>query len=301
MTNVNANGTIQIVMIYKNRKSFIILFGISIFLVSSLIYWIYRHQIKSTESHLSYLEDQAVQIEQDYKDILVKKRQSEPLNVPILLYHYVEIVTDLNDTFRMSQSLTPKQFEDQIVTLLEAGFTPVHMEDLYQYFQAEVSLPQKAVVLTFDDGYQDFYTDVFPILQKYNIKATIYVVSGFVDLNKNYLTSDQLNVLAKSSLVEIGSHSVNHYHLSLIPLYQAVYEIGHSKQVLEASLGKKVEHFAYPYGSYNELIKKLAEDAGFKTAVTIDDGLMHLYQERFSFKRTRSYRLSGQALIDHIQ
>jgi peptidoglycan/xylan/chitin deacetylase (PgdA/CDA1 family) len=253
----------------------------------------YSFDVKDKHAKEAALEKQkeAILLEQ------LHYRLSQELVLPILVYHYVEIVTDVKDTIRKSLSITPAVFASQITTLLENGYTPIHLQDLDLYFLGQADLPVKPVVLTFDDGYRDFYTDVFPILKKHQVPATLYMVSGFLDYTHNYLTTAQLKEVAQSNLVEIGAHTLNHPNLLFLDTVTAEEEIAGSKRVLEAILGKPVNHFAYPYGGYNPTLAKLVQDAGFKTAVAVDRGINQTYAERFSLKRIRPGSFTGVALL----
>ena len=131
------------------------------------------------------------------------------VRVPILMYHYVEYVKDKGDKVRISLNTTPDTLEQEVKTLSEAGYTFMTNAELADVLDGKSKLPPKPILLTFDDGYRDFYTDAYPILKKYQVKATQYVISGFLN-NKNHLTSSQLQEIAKDGLVEIGAHTVHH-------------------------------------------------------------------------------------------
>src|SRR3989344_9317567 len=152
----------------------------------------------------------------------------ESIDVPILVYHYVEIVLDEKDTIRKSLNTPPYLFIEQLETLKNAGYTFITASELIDILDGKIALPQKPVLITFDDGYRDFYTDVFPILKRYNVKATAYIVSGFLD-KPNYMFIDQLKEIARSGLVEIGAHTVHHYSLKGLEALTVKYEIEESK------------------------------------------------------------------------
>lgn len=230
-----------------------------------------------------------------------EKRRRHELHVPILMYHYVEIVTDDRDTIRKSLSITPAIFEDQITTLLSHGFTPITLSNLMDYLNGSRGLPEKPVILTFDDGYRDFYTDVFPILQKRRIRAVLYMVSGFLNTTRNYLTSEQLKAIANSDLVEIAAHSVNHPRLDLLDEKSRIKEITESKIYLQQLVGKPVRHFAYPYGAYNPYVISDVQKAGFETAATVEFGTHFTYAGRYILPRVRVGQATGNQLLDLIK
>src|SRR3989344_9684391 len=210
----------------------------------------------------------------------------ESIDVPILVYHYVEIVLDEKDTIRKSLNTPPYLFIEQIETLKNAGYAFVTASELIDILDGKIKLPQKPVLITFDDGYRDFYTDVFPILKKYKIKAVAYVVSGFLD-KPNYLFTWQLKELAQSGLVEIGAHTVNHKSLKDVTSDEAKYEIIESKKQLEKLINKPVVSFAYPNGKYDNQAIKLVEHAGFKSATTTNQGFEINHTNKYSAYRIR--------------
>ena len=113
-------------------------------------------------------------------------------------------------------------------------------------------IPPKTAAVTFDDGYLDNYTQAYPILKKYNIPATIFVVINRIGKhmgNDDYMSWAQIKELSESGLITIGSHSMNHPNLSEIESEQEMEsEILESKNILEESLGRKVDLFSYPFG-----------------------------------------------------
>lgn len=135
------------------------------------------------------------------------------------------------------------------------------------------------VVLTFDDGYKDFYTNAFPILKKYKFKSTIFIITDKVGQN-GYMTWEDLSELSESGLVEIGSHSISHPDLSKTSESLQKEQLLKSKSEIETNLGIEVVSFCYPSGKYNETTLRLLPITGYKYAVTTRAGL---YEKRWSF------------------
>ncbi len=262
-----------------------------VFLLITRSFETYSYATASVEKSISELKSA----------ITLGERRTEPLVLPILVYHYVENVTDKRDTIRQSLSISPQVFESQILTLLTRGYEPVTISQISDYFIGRTELPEKPVVLSFDDGYHDFYTDVFPILVRYHVPAVLYLTSGSLDSTQNYLTTDQILEISQKKLVEINSHSITHPDLRLIPLDQVRFEIRNGKVVLEKLIGRSVEHFAYPFGKYTPELIHEVEKAGFKTAATTDFGTLQSYQDRYELKRIRPGNLTGQALLEYLQ
>ncbi len=224
---------------------------------------------------------------------------SAHLRIPILMYHYVEHVKDRNDKIRISLNTLPETLDMQIKTLKDAGYTFMTTAEIPKYFQGGKWLPNKPVILTFDDGYRDFYTDAFPILKKYQAKAVIYVVSGFLDKSNN-LTHKQLKEIADNGLIEIGAHTINHVSLKGMNSKKAQLEISKSKDDLEKELGIKVVSFAYPYGSFDLPAIELVKNAGFDTAVSTIPGTEVNLDNLYFLYRLRPGGRVGTSLLDFV-
>lgn len=224
----------------------------------------------------------------------------DPVRVPILMYHYVEVPTDPKDTLRRSLDVFPSTFESQLSTLLSHGYTPIFMKDLASHFEGKQQLPAKPIILTFDDGYRDFYTDAYPILQKYHVKATNYVISGFLGY-PNYMTKDQVQAISSSGLVEVAAHTVHHVYLKDQKPDVIEREMVESKVALEQLINTSVINFAYPYGALDENAVQLASRSGFSTAVSTKPGIEQSRNERFILPRLRPGGRTGDTLIAWLE
>ena len=217
------------------------------------------------------------------------------IRVPILLYHYVEYVQDKKDTIRKSLTIPPHIFAKQVETLKNAGYTFMTMSQVAEVMDGKIKLPDNPIVLTFDDGYRDFYTDVFPILEKIEVKAVAYIVSDFID-KPNFMTTPQIMDIAKSGLVEIGAHTVHHAYLNGLPFDTAFFEINKSKENLENLLHTHIVSFAYPYGAVDNQAKEIVKNAGFKTGIATKPGIEIDQSNRFEIRRLRI----GQRIDDEL-
>ncbi|MBI5613459.1 polysaccharide deacetylase family protein [Candidatus Gottesmanbacteria bacterium] len=234
------------------------------------------------------------------KDIIRPTPTDAPIHIPILMYHYVEYVKDKGDRIRIGLNIPRNIFEEQIKTLVEASYSAIFMNDVADALDGKVTLPQKPVVLTFDDGYGDFYTDVFPILKKYNIKAVNYVISEVLG-KKNYMTREQVQEIDKSGLVEVASHTTSHVNLKLVPLSVARKEIFQSKIDLEELVGHTVFNFAYPYGAFTASVAGYVKEAQYRTAVTVLPGTWHHEQDRYYLERIRPGYNTGNTLLKLLE
>lgn len=166
----------------------------------------------------------------------------EGYTVPTLMYHAVS-----DDMWGFPELfVSPSEMEAQLQYLTENGFTPIHFSDLAYIDQIE-----KPVLLTFDDGYLDNYTELFPLLQKYNCKATIFVITGSLGVNEHYMTWEQAKEMADSGLVSIQSHTVNHPELDTLTKNDQANEMMQSKLDILYHIGREPYVLCYPTGRYN--------------------------------------------------
>ncbi len=224
---------------------------------------------------------------------------SATLRVPILMYHYVEYVQDKKDTIRESLNINPNIFDEQVKTLKDAGYTFLTASDLADILDAIKPLPPKPVLLTFDDGHWDLYTDVLPILEKYHAKATSYVISGFIG-GSDSLSPDQLQKVIQSGLVEIGAHTVHHVALGGRLPEVVRFEVEQSKKTLEENYHIKVVSFAYPDGSFDQQAINTVKAAGFRTAVSTIPGISQNQNNRFYLYRLHPGYKTGKELLDYL-
>lgn len=241
-----------------------------------------------------------VELPKDVQESIRNLKPQKYIRIPILLYHYVEYIKDEGDTIRKSLNIIPYIFEEQVKTLKNAGYYFITLADLANALDDKNNLNPKSVILTFDDGYRDFYTDVFPILKKYQVKAVVYIVPNF--LNKpNNMDTWMVSEIAKSGLVEIGAHTMDHTYLAGLPLQRVKYEIEQSKKYLEKNFGVRVVSFAYPYGAFDNQAIDVVKKAGIRTAVTTINGIFAQDINRFFLYRIRPGVRTGEELLDFLK
>ena len=224
-------------------------------------------------------------------DVLAPGARS--INVPILTYHYIRVNPDRYDRMGFALSVTPTDFAAQMDWLGGDGYHPITTEDLYAFLSGARGLPSKPVILTFDDGYADFYTTALPILRSHGFKAVAYIVSGFVD-RPGYMTSAEIRE-ADQSGIEIGSHTVNHPNLARMSLASVRAEVVGSKGYLEQLLGHSVTSFCYPSGKYTSAVAWEVAAAGYHDATTTRFGFSHMLGDRYAWTRLR---VSGGEALD---
>jgi peptidoglycan/xylan/chitin deacetylase (PgdA/CDA1 family) len=232
------------------------------------------------------------------KASVLNLKSSSSQNIPILMYHYIELApatTTLKGLY-----LDPIIFKNQLNEIKKENFNDVFVSEVANSLISKKSLPNNSIALTFDDGYEDFYTNVFPLLKKCKIKATLYVIINALD-TPGYLTKNQLKELANSEYVEIGSHTFNHPDLTTLNQFKSDYEIIKSKKALEDIINKPVLSFCYPFGHYNEYDAKLAAQAGYLASVTTASGVSHDKSELMSLTRLRPGIRSGQEFSNWLK
>lgn len=193
--------------------------------------------------------------------------QAAEARVPVLMYH------DVLEPPEVSFDLTPADFEAHLKTILDNGLTPISSDQLVQHLRTGAPLPEKPVLITFDDGYAGHYEHVYPLLKQYQVPAMFFVFPGKVDgdvTGRSTLTWDQLKTMAADPLVTIASHSVTHpADLRTLSDEDLAYEVGESKRRLESELGIPIHYFSYPTGHYDERVAQAVDKAGYLAAFTM--------------------------------
>ncbi len=187
--------------------------------------------------------------------------------VPILMYHYIRVNPDPSDRLGFSLSIPPAEFDRQMRYLAEDGYGTVSFDQIYDSSQP---LPEKPILLTFDDGYADAYTAAFPVLQRYGFQATFYVVTDFVG-RPGYLTVEQIREMAAAGM-SFGSHSVSHLSLTTLSAERLERELSQSRTQLESLLERPVLDLCYPLGRFNQPVRQAVERAGYRSATTTEYG-----------------------------
>ncbi len=295
----------QYVKIEKKKFIFFTSFGVSLILFFVLGFLYQRYIVKQIDTSLNGSEIK--EIHQNSIPADVKKRMSQntsatisaSLRLPILMYHYVEYVQDKNDKTRVSLDTLPTTLDAQVQTLKNAGYTFLTMSEVADVLDGKIKLASPSVALTFDDGYQDFYTDAYPILKKYNVKATNYVISGFLD-HPNHLYTWQVREMSDSGIIEIGAHTVHHDWLKGKSLQEDTTETAQSKVVLEAITGKPVVSFAYPFGAFDAQSIDVIRGVGFRTATSTIPGIVQSNDNRYFLYRLRPGVRRGQDLLNWL-
>jgi peptidoglycan/xylan/chitin deacetylase (PgdA/CDA1 family) len=204
-----------------------------------------------------------------------------------------------------------ERFEEQMRYLAEQGYTTVHLEELAAHMRGERALPEKSVALTFDDGWKSVL-NALPILEKHRLKATFFMVTGYLDGNyPAFLRWPDLEKIAANPNYEIGAHSITHPwdagdNLAAWAegrtrgksVKDAEAEIFGPKQELEAKLGRPVRAYAWPSGWYSEQLIGIARQAGYTALATTEEGLNRPGADPMAMKR---YPVYGSFDLDQFK
>jgi peptidoglycan/xylan/chitin deacetylase (PgdA/CDA1 family) len=209
------------------------------------------------------------------------------LKVPILMYHYVSEPPEGADKYRISLSVHPETFRQQMQYLADNGYSPVTLSDLSLAIVNKHELPPKPIVITLDDGYRDNYENAFPVMRELGFTATIFVATDFVDRgDPNHLTWDMIKEMDAAG-IRFEPHSKTHPDLTEHDRDFILYQIKGSGETLEAHLGYRSRYFAYPSGRYNDEAIQVLSDLDYWGAVTTQDGVWHGFDDRYVWTRVR--------------
>jgi peptidoglycan/xylan/chitin deacetylase (PgdA/CDA1 family) len=171
--------------------------------------------------------------------------------------------------------------------LVENGYTTIDLYELTRAVAGYVELPEKPIVLTFDDGYVDNYEAAFPVLQEFGQKGTFFIITEFVDRGRGgYMTWPMIEEMARAGQ-RIESHSRTHPNLVGKPHEALVWEILGAHETLAAHIGYRPRYFCYPGGTYDEATTQMLRDLDYWGAVTTESGTWHGFNDRYEWTRVR--------------
>ncbi len=221
------------------------------------------------------------------KEILYRLVRFLPANgAVILMYHSVG---DNNNLF----TVKPGDFEKQMAYLSENKFNIISLSSLLDILAGKKTILPKTVVITFDDGYEDNYLVALPVLKKYNLHASVFVITGMIGgeraprggTNIKMLSLERMKQMRDSGLIDFYPHTDSHPKLTDLSHEMVKNEIASSRVMLEKEFGGQANMFAYPYGKYNEAVIKVLKDQNFRGAVTVNVGRIKNTDDPFLLKR----------------
>ena len=218
--------------------------------------------------------------------VTVDKEHS--INLPILLYHHIDLLP--NNAARPRQILTvsPSVFDKQMEYLFNEGFQTITFDALIEYFDSGQEISEKSLIITFDDGWKSQFQYAFPVLKKYNFRATFFPVANYIGAEPLYMDWAQLKEL-KAAGMEIGSHTMNHPNLLGLFGNNLQYELQNSKVILENQLQCPIDVFAYPYGVFSPRVAKAVQESGYQVARSTIDGIDQNPENRYTLKSIEVY------------
>jgi peptidoglycan/xylan/chitin deacetylase (PgdA/CDA1 family) len=200
--------------------------------------------------------------------------------VPILMYHYVRVIDKDEDLLGYNLSIDPDILDSQLKWLKDNGYKTITTKNII-----ENNVYKKSVILIFDDGYEDFYTQAFPKLKKYELTAEVAIITKQID-TPGYLKEKQIKEMVDYG-IEIASHTVSHFDLTTREKDDLKYELANSKSYLEEKFGTKINALVYPYGKYNDNIIKRTRKAGYLLGISTKPGIANLQDNLFKINRIR--------------
>lgn len=209
------------------------------------------------------------------------------IDVPILMYHYVSDPPDDADIYRLDLSVAPHRFREQMQYLAEHGYQVVSLYDVDRALRWGAALPPRPVVLTFDDGYRDAFTEVFPVLEEFGYTATFFVITALLDQgHPDYLTWAMAGQMAQAGM-SIESHTKEHPNLTARDGDFLYYQIQGSLESIEAHLGTRPRLFCFPGGRWDEAVLAMLRTLGVSAAVTTEGGMAQTTDASLLMRRVR--------------
>jgi peptidoglycan/xylan/chitin deacetylase (PgdA/CDA1 family) len=214
--------------------------------------------------------------------------------IPILMYHGVDKGTTARHSY-FETNVSPELFDHHMQFLRENGYRSITLGEAVAAVHHPLN-ENRFVVITFDDGYRNFYTDALPILNTYGFSATVFIASGLTRDqrtgmgSKEFMTWEEVRRIQANG-IQIGSHTVTHPQLRGLSVQRVADEIRHSKQTIEAKLGRTVESFSYPFAFPGEdrqflrAIRNLLQMNGYKNGVCTTIGTASREHDAFFLPR----------------
>ncbi len=205
--------------------------------------------------------------------------------IPVLVYHRVGYTTD-------NFTVTPERFAADLQTLQHYGYCAISLEQMQSFLDdRNVEMPDKPILITFDDGYMDNFENAYPLLKEHGMVATFFIITDKL-WTKDRLIPEKIAEMVEGGM-SFGSHTVSHRRLGELTWEEIREELIMSKAVLESVVGKTVNAIAYPQGSYNENVVTLAQNLGYTTGFTVREGICLRESPDFELRRIPVFKYDG--------
>jgi peptidoglycan/xylan/chitin deacetylase (PgdA/CDA1 family) len=203
--------------------------------------------------------------------------------------------------------VTKPEFAWQMRRLKQCGYSAITFDTLASAKAGKDTLPARPVLLTFDDGYANLLTNVEPLMRDLGWPYTVFLVSDLIGKTNNWvkaegyedtplLTWDEIHSMAKGGLAQFHAHTKTHPKLADLSIDDVRCELTEAKGTLERNLGRDIDVFCYPYGSYNEAVVDAVRQAGYKMAVTTDFGRVRIVDDPLRLPRISVYHVPPVSL-----
>ncbi|GAB4575983.1 MAG: hypothetical protein Kow0077_30220 [Anaerolineae bacterium] len=207
--------------------------------------------------------------------------------VPILMYHYISEPPEDADIYRQDLSVRPEDFRSQMQYLADEGYAVISLYDLNQALRWGTPLPEKPVIITFDDGYIDAFEQAFPVLQEFGFTATFFVITSRLDEgHPAYISWEQARIMAEAGM-SIESHTKDHPNLIGRPPDYLYYQVLGSIESIEAHTNRPARLFSYPGGRWDENTLAALRSYGVWAAVVTEGGTEHTTDGLLLLRRVR--------------
>lgn len=209
---------------------------------------------------------------------------------PVIMYHKID-----GNSAISRLSVSPENFKRQMYFLKNRHYNVVKLEDLAEIVKKN-KIPPRTIAITFDDGYENNYTNAYPVLKQLGLHATIFIIPALVG-TEDHATWSQILEMSESGVIAIGSHTMTHPWLPTQPVQKLDSEIKDSKAAIESHLNREVSAFSYPSGGFNKDVRKKVVEAGYKIAVATNPGKKYPKHDIFAMKRLRISSTSDNLLV----
>jgi peptidoglycan/xylan/chitin deacetylase (PgdA/CDA1 family) len=229
------------------------------------------------------------------------------LNIPILMYHHILDKSKIPKEYQNDLYVDIFNFEKQMEYINKSNFTTLNFDELELILDGKVDFPKKPIIITFDDGYEETLNNVLCILRKYKIKIVVSLVTDFIGKSNKWdfenkqipayriINEEQILKLVNEG-VSFVSHSTTHPHFNKIGYNELKNELENSKGYLEDLLKKRINAVIYPYGEYNEDVKKIAKLAGYKFGCAVNSRKRYVLEDLYEIRRV--YVKGSDSLFD---
>lgn len=210
--------------------------------------------------------------------------------IPVFMYHKISPNSSPGASEKMR--LTPEKFDKEMHYLYRKGYQAIAPGELVDYCQGKLPGERKKIIISFDDGYRDNFTYAFPILQKYKFKAIIFLVSGLMESSSKWdesgpeplMSWEEARKMQEEGII-FGSHGHNHRLLPSLSREEAMHEIAASKVLIEKKLHQPIHFFSYPWGKFNQEVKDIVKECGYRGAFSTLPGKNKSGEDVFAFRR----------------